>query len=476
MKVLVGLQLRLRYLFLVLGFCLANGFALALAASADSTPVSQLPMQVFSPENKRNLCKTDIMGKKYVSSEALALILTVKAGVPDDVISRNAGRPADRLPTSGERLQYLRQPQLAGATEEDGRLHRDLRGYLRIWLGRHHTDYTVVPAESAEDKLGEFLAGKLRIECTFDPPATVASGKDKPADALSKPITDLVHIRQKPDDYANPQATLKNVNPAKIGYSDDQLKKKNSFNFEGTVGVVVSGTETDAVELVRSRRDARITSADPVAEYNITPYVYYKNLSQSPKPKPGTTQDIDFIQPGILGSYMWASASGNFAYNLQGQASSTLDWQANSRADLIGLRFSPSFVLFGDNIIFVDPIRVGFLQVFPRYAAIAREHVIEKRGSNTALAANSYFSIGSEITASVFLNTNSFLDDFSWRVGFLDLQNTDKVPDVNNFTAGVSYTLPKTENVTINIDYVDGRDQYTLQKQKTLTASTGIKF
>src|SRR5271157_2783211 len=118
MKDLVGQQLRLRYFFLVLGFCLANGFPPALAASADSTPVSQLPMQVFSPENQRNLCKTDVRGKKNVSPEALALILTVKAGVPDDVISRNAGRPAASLPTSGERLQYLRQPKPAGATEE----------------------------------------------------------------------------------------------------------------------------------------------------------------------------------------------------------------------------------------------------------------------------------------------------------------------------------------------------------------------
>jgi len=77
----------------------------------------------------------------------------------------------------------------------------------------------------------------------------------------------------------------------------------------------------------------------------------------------------------------------------------------------------------------------------------------------------------------MFLITKmKYLSALEGRVRYLYLENTNGAVTVPRFEAGLSASPPGLQNVTLDLEYVDGRDQTTLQEEERWTAGIGVRF
>jgi hypothetical protein len=263
---------------------------------------------------------------------------------------------------------------------------------------------------------------------------------------------------------------LKKVKGAQISYSDDQVAGRSTVTVEGLVGVVIAGTGADrAKELATKARGGGQGPRD-LYWYRVVPYVYYKNVSTDP----ASSRDMEYVSPGLTGTMTWVEAGGKLAFDLQTEASGTLDSQFGSSVYNVGLRLSPSFYV-GDKVLFGAPIGLGSLLVQPDFTLVARHRLIEDAGKNPELQlADAYTSLGFDANMQIYLNSSStLLSNVVGHVGFKYRDNSNDVVDVRRFEAGLTYVL--NTNTSLELTYTNGRDEDALQDEQRLQAALSFR-
>ena len=278
-------------------------------------------------------------------------------------------------------------------------------------------------------------------------------------------------VRKTVADIAVPSTQLKKTNGAQFSYVDDFQGHKRTATIEGVIGVVVAGTGADRAQELRPPTN----EPRDLLWWNFTPYVYYKRIDVSPNTS--SNKDTNYVTPGFSGNVTWVDQRGFFAFDLQLDGAVTLDSIWNSTVYSGGFRLAPSF-LVNSTVIFGAPLSLGFFSVRPDLALVVREYVIDDPGTNPALLKqNSYASFGFDSKAQLYFATEgSVLPNLIPYVGYIFRENTGSTPDIRRFTAGVSYIPAFSDNITFDLDYVDGRDASTLQKENRVTASVTFRY
>jgi hypothetical protein len=298
---------------------------------------------------------------------------------------------------------------------------------------------------------------------TSAPPGGTGGGG---ADAWMKSLI----VRKNLAEVSASGGDLKKVKGAQVSYSDDQVAGKSTVTVEGLVGVVIAGTGADrAKELATKARGGGPESRD-LYWYKMVPYVYYKNVSTDP----ASSRDMEYFSPGLTGTMTWVAASGKFAYDLQTEASGTLDSTFGSNVYNLGLRFSPSFYV-GDKVLFGAPIGFGPLFVQPDFTLVARHRLIEDAGKNPELQlTDAYTSLGFDASVQLYLgSSSSLLSNIVGHVGFKYRDNSNDVVDIRRFETGLTYVL--NTNTSLELTYTNGRDEDTLQDEQRLQAALSFR-
>jgi hypothetical protein len=297
------------------------------------------------------------------------------------------------------------------------------------------------------------------------------------ATATNKWLENVV-VRKSVAELVIPQDKVTKADGALFSYTDNQATHRTTFAVEGLIGYKIVGSSADRAEKLAVARDSQVGAQLPDAPsywFNITPYVYDKKSTTTPNSK--TTPDIDVVQPGVTGNLTWVSGGGLFAFDLQADVNHISDQAQRSELTTAAVRLSPSFLL-GNIILFKAPIDFVFFKIRPDVSVIAREYLIEDVGVNPMLKGKSSFStVGGDSTAKVtFPTTLAILSNLELRFEYKYLMNSDNVPDVRYWTTGLSYAFPGIQNVTLDIDYTDGRDERTLQDERILKAGLAVRY
>ena len=196
----------------------------------------------------------------------------------------------------------------------------------------------------------------VEIECRSkqDTQGKGGAAGESSASTVNKVLENVV-IRKSVAELTTPKDKIKKVDGARISYTDDRLQNRETFAIDGLIGYVLAGSSADRADKARAaadraKRDGLLSTA--FYSFNVTPYLYYKKSTSSLKDK-----EIDFVQPGAAANLTWVSASGAFAFDLQGEVNQVIDQAQNSEQSIGGFRFSPSF-LINDLILFKAPIHL----------------------------------------------------------------------------------------------------------------------
>jgi hypothetical protein len=472
-----------------IGMCahlaLAAGISLPHASAVAQSPGYQdLNTTIFTKDNQRVLC-TKQGNDLIVKREQLAYGLVNSRVSLETLRYANAAGIKDEILTARNYIYFVSSPKPFGENvlfppgmQRDLIEQASIRTNFYLWLAqdsKRNSDYEVVPATlPAPDPQRYFQdQSPYEIRCktreASSPDGTPPGGADKNADPAAW-LKNVV-VRKTVADIAVPSTQLKKTNGAQFSYVNDVEGHKRTASIEGVVGLVLAGTGADrAQELGVSTREPR-----DLLWWNFTPYVYYKRVDVSPNTS--ANKDTNYVTPGFSGNVTWVDQRGFFAFDLQLDGAATLDSIWNSTVYSGGLRFAPSF-LVNSTVVFGAPLAFGFFSVRPDLALVVREYVIDDPGTNPALLSQkSYSSFGFDAKAQLYFATEgSVLPNLIPYVGYVFRENTGGAPDVRRFTAGLSYIPGFSDNITFDLDYIDGRDVSTLQNEKRVTASITFRY
>ena len=441
-----------------------------------------LNKSVFTKANQKSLCITQ-NGQRVVNRAVLASrLIAVGGGVTLDLLSHaNAeGVPDPNSPVSDKNaIYFVSNPYPFGRnkeyTGEFATAHRQQRMILLTfenWLfsdNKLNTDYELVPGTAPPPDGERYFqpANGFEIRCKGDRPSG-GGGQAKPdqKDDAGRSWLKSVVIRKTVADVAVPASQLKKANGAQLSFNDDVAAGKTTASIEGLVGVIIAGSFADRAQELSAREKDTVWA-------NIVPYVYVKKVTSTPSSK--AKKDIDYATPGVAANITYVKANGTFGFDLQLDGAVTADREYDSTSYSAGLRFAPSFY-DGTRVILGAPIGFGPIAVRPDLFLVARQVAIEDAGTNPELLKlNSYTSFGFDATGQFYLDsTNPLLASFVARIGYTLRENSNGVADVRRFNAGLSYVL--STNVTLDLDYINGRDVTTLQDEERWTASVSVRY
>ena len=479
-----------KYLPLIVLFAAVSHSAWAQVQNVELRDTPELNKELFSREEIDRLCKYNSVGKHLlVVRERLAWRL-IELGRPfpglieQNEILRYATYDGSPVKTAGPdqviRFVSSRDPfalrTIAAYSKEENlakraalvRQARVLKA-LELWFRDEHASnkyYKLDPPTKTGDP-GRYFQGEYDIVCIKR--ATGDAGRDEDQQTAPLAITPKkLIVRQ---DVADIGATdLKKAKGARLSYDDDVKKGKTAISAEGLVEFVVAGSGIDrATGLIESDR------ASGFYWFRLVPYVYYKNTHK--RPASASSKDIEYWAPGATGELTWINHADKFAFDLQAEASSTIDTANAASIYNLGVRFSPSFY-DGSNVWFggvLGPVGAPIL-FKPDLSLIARQHFIQSAGTNPELQGiDHYFGLGIDTSLYVYLNANDdSLPKLTGNVGYRYQYNSAGVSDIARFTAGVSYEI--TSNVSAEMTYVAGRDANTLQQEEKWVAGLTVKY
>jgi hypothetical protein len=321
----------------------------------------------------------------------------------------------------------------------------------------------------------------VEIECRpkQDTPGKGGTTGDSGASAVNKALENVV-IRKSVAELTTPKDKIKKVDGARFSYTADRLQDRETFAIDGLIGYVVAGSSADRADKARAAADNAKKKAPeellatPFYAFNVTPYVYHKKSTSSPRQK---DKEIDIVQPGATANLTWVSPTGAFAFDLQGEVNEVFDQAQNSEQTIGGFRLAPSF-LIDDLILFKAPIHFGFMKVRPDLAMVARWHLIHEIGTNKELKGkDSFAAFGGDSGVKVsFASENTLLAALELKSGYKYLVTSGKIDDIIYRYAGLAYAFPGMENVTFDLDFMDGSDERTLQREKKWIAALAIRY
>jgi hypothetical protein len=449
-----------------------------------------LGKEVFKKQNIARLCIEE-GNRPVVSRRALAWYL-MSLNVPFDTLNdqekllryatsdgSTVDEPGDEqvihFVSSGNPFGINRAPpeDLRKAMQTAAKRQRPVLTALWDWLQEGHkynTSFQLDGPTNSTDPEEFFQKGsKFRIVCKPRRP----SGENQPSGEVggggSGDWLKNVIVRKGVGDIAVQSNNLKKAQGAQFSYQDDMLKDKTTVSVEGLVGVAIAGTGAD-----RAEKFASADAARDLYWYRVVPYVYYKSKSTRPLSKTG--KDIDYVIPGVTGNFTVINAANTFSYDLQVEGSNTIDNELTSSVYNLGLRFSPSF--YDGRTVYLGAA-IGLpgtpLSVRPDLALVARQYAIEDAGKNPELKnQRSYTGLGFDATTQIYIDVpGSIISNFVGKVGYTYRYNTNDVVDVMRFNTGLSYVI--NTNLTVDLDYVDGRDPNTLQDEQQWTLSLSFR-
>jgi hypothetical protein len=114
----------------------------------------------------------------------------------------------------------------------------------------------------------------------------------------------------------------------------------------------------------------------------------------------------------------------------------------------------------------------------PNLGFILRDFYIEDAGISPQFQDKaSFLSYGADMQLKFFLISKlKYLAALEARLRYLYLENTNGVVNIPRFEAGLSFSPAGLTNVTLDLEYVDGRDENTLQDENRWTAGVGVRF
>ncbi len=316
-----------------------------------------------------------------------------------------------------------------------------------------------VPAPGQPDLVKQFLVirpGDYRSACPVDlfkdQKAFIPKLGDKdgqPAEggnAATTQVTTALRLRGSVDDLgisADADA-FKKAGRAQLSISQDRLIHNTSVSVEGALGVAVIDTSGNS----------------------IIPYVYYKRQHVAGA-NPDSVPEVNNLALGVLGSFDdWVHADQRFV--LGAQVLKDLE----AKTELLSFHETWSPLLKAPTF---SPTGGFALWARPSLTAVVG-HVLKSGTSADFKTANNYGRIGPQIDATFAVFDGPF-SGWSVSSSFTHLEAVyGKLPSVQNWTGDLSFTFPKTENLAIDIKYVDGRDSDTLKKQKLYTVGIGLKY
>jgi len=450
------------------------------------------PEQIFKKENLEVICTKGT--PRIVDRFALATQIVYELKIPYKLmtLARPDGGESDP-PGRQEFMHFVKsdlpfgpnpRPEYADLAKAAVSKRLQFMLEFQIWLleaARSNSVYRVQSSSGKRPTYEEYFAdgSGVQIVCGGEKPGrSSAPTQSLLTEKGGEKIYESVMVRKTVAQLATPRAQLKKADGAQFSFTDDRVAGRKIAEIEGVLGFKLVGTSADRADKIASRGSPNRDAPEQLASYwfNITPYVYMKRKSVRPEAKSPTEQDV--LQPGAALNLTWVSASGVMAFDLQASGSQTIDRIQGSRLTTGSLRVSPSFLLPGWPVIFNAPVYLGFATVRPDLSLLARTQVIGDAGTNKQLqASDSFFSVGGDASIRVLIpNSISWLQNLQFKAEFLYLFNSNQVVDVVRWTAGLSYQLPGVENVTFDMDYVDGRDDKTLLMDKKWTAAISFRY
>jgi hypothetical protein len=457
-----------------LTFCCSAG-----AQAADPLgPISS----IFTPDNVEALCLTT--EPRVVSRYALAEMIVHAVNVPLDLLktANPDGRPiavaADSPIPPANYIHYVSSDTPFGDNpslySKEMKVAYDqqrlARAFLQTWLDlnaeKKKPIFKVVSTRPGPVYVQDLFAenSPVQIVCVTDEKKPGPPGQQHTSAQQQMPARDWsanLIVRKSVTDIVIPANKIAKANAAIFSYSENNVDDSKSYTIDGLIGITIAGTGADRAE----RAAVANQSGDYLPHYwfKLTPYLYGKRYNRTPDS--ATNQDIDFVQPGLVGSLTWVSANGGFAFDLQGDGSHTQDIAQDASFYNSSLLFSPSFQI-GHTTLFNAPLFLGPIGLRPNVGLALREYYIEDAGTSPQLQSKTSFtSYGVDAELKMFLITKmKYLSALEGRVRYLYLENTNGVVTVPRFEAGLSASPPGLQNVTLDLEYVDGRDQTTLQE------------
>jgi hypothetical protein len=259
------------------------------------------------------------------------------------------------------------------------------------------------------------------------------------------------------------------VNAATLSFAKDDVAHTTTVAAEGLVGVVIAGTGADKG---LAPRDA----TDPFYWYSITPYVFHKRFDLEPDSK--SKKDVNYVMPGISGNVIVVTPDRRTSLAIQLDASSVFDAEQDAHYSMATLRLSPGFTI-GEQPFLRAPLPLAsYLTLYPEIAFVAQQFLIHDPGANKDLLDKTSFTgIGFDASAQLYwTDASSILSGFTLKGAYKYRQNFGLVPDVNRVSAGIAYSPASSKNITIELEYVNGRDENTLQQEERWGASLGIRY
>jgi hypothetical protein len=460
-------------------------------AVAQAVPVPS-PYTIFSKENFESLClKTT---PRLVSRYALAELVVHELSIPLDLLKaanpngKPSGGSADTpVPPSnyiyvltsstpfGENSSPPADMQEQAKRKLAAKKIDTMRGVLQTWLQAGGSEnYRIQSSRPGPVYFNEFFSENSPIEIVCvekkkkpgEPPQVAQAPAPKNWGAN-------IIVRKAVKDIPIPADKIEKANAAIFSYTQNNEDDSRSYTIDGLIGVTIAGTGADSAERAAAAR--KYGTLQPYYWAKLTPYVYGKRYNRTPDSP--SNKDIDLVQPGIVGSLTWVSASGGFAFDLLGDASHTNDIAQDASIYNAALTFSPS-IQIGNTILFNAPLFFGPIGMRPNVGFILRDFYIEDAGISPQFQdKTSFLSYGADMQLKFFLITKlKYLAALEARLRYLYLENTNGVVNIPRFEAGLSFSPAGLTNVTLDLEYVDGRDENTLQDENRWTAGVGVRF
>jgi hypothetical protein len=436
----------------VLGWIVLSVHGASAEGDGGGGELKDLNKSVFAKSNAKALCKTGNVDRVRLIERMLVL----NGQTVSDALAATSRSAANSV--EGRLAQYIYD-------NDDAR--EAIYDRLGLWLQNGWLSNKFYAADkrlqSEVDAAGAFLSGRYQIKCLMpakDDPGQVV---DSSINAFAQHFRIRGTVRDLQDDTSK-ENKLQETSSATFNYTDDHVKSRKTSGTEGVVGIVVNS--------FLPKGDGSLSDLP-----EIMPFLYVKNSWNDPKSK--TNPDIDVLQPGLALSKAFDLGGKLVTADTQVDLSRVIDSGQGASEWVAGLRIEPSFYT-GERTprLFGERIPVGPLEFLPRVAFVLREHDIDEAGNNPFFQGISdYTSIGYEGSLQLFFNTGiEALDSLKFYAVLLDLQDVHDQINVSRETYGMSYTLPGLNKVTINAEYVNGRDMNTLQMEDKFTSKIGVRF
>ena len=455
--------------------------ALALALFAMASTDAAAATAMLGAANLDRLCGVDAQPGTELDRAELAALLLDRAEVPHR-LRENGRASAQAAGKSGPaaELSYViararrsskprGEPFGAAGFDDDGykkaqsRLEKQLdllEDDFNLYRGREGTVYRL-PADPPKLTAKQYfeLDGRAVITCHGKP----KTAGEKPGDA---PGATGVHFRlaQSARGLAGPVDSrakdLGDVDPAEFSFVNNVEDDSSVFGIDGAAGMLFQPGGIDG-------------------KWQVLGFAEYKRQSPGGASK---KEDIHKVAPGaslIYRDNLAHIGTVPLPYSLTLSPRLLFDLEQDSSQATVDVTGEPSFPLFG-NLQVGSYGSIGPLWIRPDIVLRGRAASVLDSGTDGDLqGADDYLAVGGLADLQFRLPFVTPFENFTLGLSFDHLQFVAgdlRRDNANRFEAALSYTPPEYQTMVVRLQYANGEDMDTFQREESYSLAVGLRY